>query len=298
MEIRENIVLKPYTTFKAGGPAKYFAEPSSVEEIKEALSFACKNSLEVFVLGAGSNILVSDKGFDGLVIRLGKNFSNLEVVAEDENTKSIKAQAGCHLAIFGGKCTEESLAGAEFACGIPGTVGGAVFMNAGAYQREIKDIAVEVTYLDMDDLSVKTLTNSECDFSYRHSIFCKKNWLVLDLTVKLDKGNKEEIVAKVNELKAKRIASQPVDVPSAGSTFKRPVGYFAGTLIQESGLKGFSLDDSGAEVSPKHAGFVVNNGGKANASDILKLINYVSDKVYELNGVRLETEVRMIGDWD
>ena len=172
-------------------------------------------------------------------------------------------------------------------------------MNAGAYGGEIKDIAVKVTYYK--DGVFTDIPAADCGFGYRQSIFAQddmKDAVIVALTIRLDKGDKEEVAARVAELKQKRCASQPVDVPSAGSTFKRPTGYFAGTLIQESGLKGFALDDSGAQVSPKHAGFVVNNGGKASASDIRRLIDYVSDKVYELNGVRLETEVRMIGEWD
>ena len=298
MNLEEGVILKPYTTFKCGGPAKYFAEPSSSEEIKELLSFAKEKGLPVLVLGLGSNMLISDSGFDGLVIRIGRNMSEISFEDMDDGYVEITAQAGASLASFGAKCTAESLEGAEFCCGIPGTVGGAVFMNAGAYGREIKDIAVSVTYLL--DGEVKTVSADECHFGYRKSIFEKmagegKEVVVLSLKARLKKGDKDAVKAYVAELKAKRCASQPVDVPSAGSTFKRPEGYYAGALIEGSGLKGFALDDSGAQVSPKHAGFVVNNEGKASAADVMKLIRYIQDKVYEDSGVRLETEVRLIG---
>lgn len=296
--ISEGVLLKPYTTFKCGGPAKYFAEPSSVEDIKELMTSAKEKNLPVLVMGLGSNMLVCDEGFDGLVIRIGKNMGQIELEEEGEDYCVISAQAGASLAAFGAKCSSLALEGAEFCCGIPGSVGGAVFMNAGAYGREIKDIAVSVSYLL--DGEVKTIEGDECEFGYRQSIFEKMNKegrepVVLAFKARLKKGDEEKIKSYVAELKAKRCASQPVDVPSAGSTFKRPEGHYAGALIEASGLKGFALDDSGAQVSPKHAGFVVNNGGKASAGDVMRLIRHIQDKVYEDSGVRLETEVRLIG---
>ena len=296
--ISEGVILKPYTPFRCGGPAKYFAEPSSEEEIKELLLFAKEKELPVLILGLGSNMLISDSGFDGLVIRLGRNMSEVTFEDKGDGYAEIDAQAGASLASFGTRCAGEGLEGAEFCCGIPGTVGGAVFMNAGAYGREIKDIAVSVTYLL--DGEVRTICADECHFGYRKSIFEEmaaegKEPVVLSFKARLKKGDIDKIKAYVAELKAKRCASQPVDVPSAGSTFKRPEGYYAGALIEGSGLKGFALDDSGAQVSPKHAGFVVNNEGKASAADVMRLIRYIQDKVYEDSGVRLETEVRLIG---
>ena len=213
----------------------------------------------------------------------------------------VTAGAGCLLSRFGNYCAEAGLEGAEFACGIPGTVGGAVFMNAGAYGREIKDIAVSVRYLE--DNEVKEISADECVFSYRTSIFCRKQAsghqpVILSMKAALKKGNKEKIGAYVAELRQKRAASQPLDVPSAGSTFKRPEGCYAAKLIEDSGLKGFALDDSGAQVSPKHAGFIVNNNGCASAEDIFKLIEYVRGKVFEDSGVRLEREVRLVGEFE
>lgn len=297
MTLEENVILKQFTTFKCGGPARYFAEPASSEELIDLIEYAKVNGLDVLILGLGSNMLISDKGFDGLVIRIGKKMGDI-IVEEDGEYKIITASAGCSLAWFGTKCVLEGLEGAEFCCGIPGTIGGAVFMNAGAYGREIKDIAVEVTYLL--DNEVHTISAEECDFGYRMSVFEQmekegRQPVILSLKTRLKKGDKEKIQAYVTELKEKRTASQPIDVPSAGSTFKRPEGHFAGALIEGSGLKGFALDDSGAQVSPKHAGFVVNNGGKASAADVMRLIRYIQDKVYMDSGVRLETEVRLIG---
>ena len=291
--IKRDVILKPYTTFKCGGPAKYFSEPSSVGQIKDLIDWAKDNGISYTVLGLASNVLISDDGFDGLVIRLGKEFSQITV--EDlGSSMRVSAEAGCPLALFGKKCAENSLTGAEFACGIPGSVGGAVFMNAGAYGGEVRDFIVSVTYLKGGQIC--EISGADCGFGYRRSIFSDDpGAVILSMTAELQKGNKEEIESLIAELKAKRIASQPVDVPSAGSTFKRPEGFFAGKLVQDSGLKGFALDESGARVSPKHSGFVVNEGGKATASDVIKLIEYVRNKVREDSGVMLEPEVRLIG---
>jgi len=291
LNIRENVILKNYTTMRCGGPARYFAEPSGTDGLIEAFNFAAKNNLKVFVLGMGSNILVSDKGFDGLVIRFGKKMGDIDI----QNGR-IRAKAGATLASFGNRAAAQGLAGAEFACGIPGSVGGAVFMNAGAYGRELSDICVSVTYWDGYD--IKTIDKDMCDFGYRQSFFSKEDGaVVLECCCELEPGDKTKILEYIDELRTKRTTSQPLDVPSSGSTFKRPTGYFAGKLIEDSGLRGFKLDESGAQVSPKHCGFVVNNGGTASASDVLRLINYVSDKVFEDSGVRLEREVRLVGEF-
>ena len=293
--IRRNVELKPLTTMKTGGPAAFFAEPSSEEEIVELLNFAETQGHEVFILGNGSNVIADDKGFDGLIIKLGSNMSQITIEDDPEDPEYgfITAGAGCLLSKFGNQAASEGYEGAEFACGIPGSVGGAVFMNAGAYGRDISDIAYEVRFIE--DGQVKDMRVSKDDFGYRTSFFAHNGRIVTRLRARLKKGNKEAIDALVKELRDKRTASQPLTVPSCGSTFKRPEGYFAGKLIQDSGLKGFSLDDSGAQVSPKHAGFVVNNNGTAGSEDIKKLINYIQDKVYADSGVRLECEVRFLG---
>ena len=300
LSILENVRLAPYSTFRTGGPARFFAEPSCEDELTGAFGFAKEKGLGVFILGNGSNCLISDKGFDGLVIRIGKLMGEIASETGEDGLTYVTAGAGCLLSRFGNYCADLGLEGAEFACGIPGTVGGAVFMNAGASGREIKDIAVSVRYFENNE--IKEIKASECGFGYRTSIFAKKaengeTPVILSLKAAMPKGDKDKILAFCAELKQKRTASQPLDVPSAGSTFKRPEGHFAAKLIEDSGLKGFALDDSGAQVSPKHAGFIVNNNGTATAADIMKLIGHVSDKVYKDTGVRLEREVRLVGDF-
>ena len=293
--IRRDVILKPLTTMKTGGPAQYYAEPSNEEEILELLSYAKENALEVFILGNGSNVIADDKGYKGLIIKLGNNMSEIKVEddPEDPEYKLITAEAGCLLSKFGNTAAAEGLEGTEFSCGIPGSVGGAVFMNAGAYGRDISDIAVKVRFIE--DGKAEEIEVSKDMFGYRTSFFAHEGRIVTGFTARLKKGDPEAVNALVKELRDKRTASQPLTVPSCGSTFKRPEGYFAGKLIQDSGLKGFSLDDSGAEVSPKHAGFVVNNGGTAGSEDIKRLIKYIQDKVFEDSGVKLECEVRFLG---
>lgn len=298
--IQENVPLAGYSTFRCGGPAKYFAEPSTGDEVARLFRWAAEMNEDVFVLGNGSNCLISDEGFDGLIIRIAKNMSELSSEELDDGRVKITAGAGLPFARFGNYCAELSLTGAEFACGIPGSCGGAVFMNAGAYGGETKDFVTKVTYWDGE--AVRTVDGADCDFGYRTSLFERLNGegktaVILGFEAVLSKGNKDEIMALVDDLRKRRTASQPLDVPSAGSTFKRPEGYFAAKLIEDAGLKGFALDDSGAQVSPKHAGFVVNNGGTARASDVMRLIDFVVEKVFENSGVRLEKEVRLVGNF-
>ena len=302
MDIRKGEMLRNYTSFRCGGPASEFVEPSDEGEIIDTIRYAGRNNKELLILGAGSNMLISDQGFDGVVMRIGKKLGGIKVFPSDEEgCFFVEAGAGCPMALFGSQCAGYSLEGAEFSCGIPGSVGGGVFMNAGAYGREIKDIAYSVRYIE--DGEIKEIPAKECGFGYRTSIFERlssegRTVVITSLKAKLRVGDKEKIDALIAELREKRTKSQPLDVPSAGSTFKRPAGYYAGALIEGSGLKGFSLDDSGAQVSPKHAGFVVNNGGTASASDVMRLIRYIQDKVMEDSGVRLETEVRLVGKWE
>ena len=297
----EGVVLKNLTTFKCGGPARYYDEPSSEEEIIRDIQFAKENSLPIFVLGGGANCLVSDKGFDGLVIKIGKGLSSFQLV-ENDNKATITAGAGLALRSFGTKVADAGFEGTEFACGIPGTLGGGVFMNAGAYGGEIKDLVTKVRYIDADG-EAHELCGDELQFGYRRSAFTQmakdgKIFVITEITAEVSRGNKEEIDARINEYKEKRTSSQPLDVPSAGSTFKRPEGYFAGKLIDDCGLRGYSIGDSAAQVSPKHCGFIVNNGGKATAQEVFDLIMDVSDKVFEKFDVRLEPEVRLIGEFD
>lgn len=300
LEIQQNVPLAGFSTFRCGGPARFFAEPSDGLQVARLFDWAQDKNLDVFVLGNGSNCLISDKGFDGLVIRIAKNMSTLTSEELEDGRVKITAGAGLPYARFGSYCVEQSLTGAEFACGIPGSVGGAVFMNAGAYGGETKDFVTNVSFWDGE--SIKNIDGGQCEFGYRTSLFEKlnsegKTAVILGMEAVLSKGNREEIVSLVEDLRARRTNSQPLDVPSAGSTFKRPEGYFAAKLIEEAGLKGFKLDESGAQVSPKHAGFVVNNGGTAKASDVMRLIDYVVEKVFENSGVRLEKEVRLVGEF-
>ena len=295
LDIRRNVVLKPYTTMKCGGPAMFFAEPDSADSVGEAFGFAAREGLPVLVLGAGSNVLISDKGYEGLVIRIGRGMSAIRTSISD-GIGIIECQAGATLASFGAACLNEGLEGAEFCCGIPGAVGGAVYMNAGAYGRQMDDIVTGVAY--WKDGDIRTMSREDLGFGYRTSVFgSMKDTVILGMTAEVPVGDKDKIKAYVEELREKRVNSQPLNLPSAGSTFKRPEGYYAGRLIEDSGLKGFALDDSGAMVSAKHAGFVVNSNGEAKASDIYRLICYIQQKVYDDSGVRLECEVRLIGDF-
>ncbi|MBO7450586.1 MAG: UDP-N-acetylmuramate dehydrogenase [Clostridiales bacterium] len=293
--VKDNVSMKKYCTFKAGGAARYFAEPSTEEELKNLLSAARELEIKTIIIGNGSNILFSDNGFNGLVVKIGKGFSKLDIISENDDELVIEAGAGALLSAFGNTIANEGYEGAEFCCGIPGSVGGAVFMNAGAYGREMKDIVTEVTYIDPVSLTIGKMAGSDCEFGYRTSFFEKSGMIIIKAKASLKKGDPKAIMDYVNELKNKRTSSQPLEMPSAGSTFKRPTGYFAGALIEQAGLKGFALDESGAMVSAKHAGFVVNVGGTASATDIYRLISYVIDKVEETSGVRLEPEVRLIG---
>ena len=296
----ENVPLAGYSTFRCGGPARFFAEPSTGDEVASLFKWAEDKGVEVFVLGNGSNCLISDEGFDGLVIRIAKNMSELSSSETDDGRVIVTAGAGLPFARFGNYCAELSLTGAEFACGIPGSCGGAVFMNAGAYGGETKDFISRVSFWDGNKISY--IDGGECDFGYRTSLFEKlnaegKKAVILGFEAILSKGSKDEIDARIEDLRSRRTASQPLDVPSAGSTFKRPEGYFAARLIEEAGLKGSALDDSGAQVSPKHAGFIVNNGGRAKASDVKRLMDHVTEKVFENSGVKLEPEVRLVGNF-
>lgn len=285
-KIKINEPMAGHTTFKTGGPADIMLLPESAEEITEAIKICKSNSLPCILIGNGSNLLVRDKGIRGVVIKLGKGFSRIEV----KNCR-VRAQAGALLSTVANAAYRASLKGMEFAAGIPGSIGGAVCMNAGAYGGEMKDIIKEVTVFDGE--KIKTISNNEAEFEYRNSRIMKEKMTVLEAVMELEKGETEEIKALMDELAARRREKQPLDKPSAGSTFKRPEGHFAGKLIEEAGLRGFSI--GGAQVSEKHCGFVVNRGG-ATSRDILELIDEIKGRVYENSGVMLECEVRLIGE--
>lgn len=280
--------MSKHTTFRIGGPADFYLCPHSTKEVQQTVQICKEENLPYFILGNGSNLLVSDKGYRGAIIQLWKNFSDISV-----KDCCITAKAGALLSKVAAEALEEGLTGMEFASGIPGTIGGAVFMNAGAYGGEMKDIIKEVKVLD-DQGEIRVLSNEEMKLGYRTSIVKEKGYTVLSAVLQLKKGDVSVIRETMEDLKNRRTSKQPLDMPSAGSTFKRPEGYFAGKLIMDSGLRGFSM--GGAQVSEKHCGFVVNKGG-ATAEDVTALIREVQRRVKEKFGVELETEVRFLGEF-
>jgi len=284
--IKENVLLKDMTTFRVGGKADLFVEPKNRAELIEVLKAVKAENVPYFVIGNGSNLLVSDEGYEGVVIRLAGDF--LEVKGDGER---IIAGAGAMVSRICSFARDEELTGLEFAYGIPGTVGGAMVMNAGAYDGEMAFVVESVDLLT-PECEVITLSNADMKFSYRHSILKEKEMIVLGTTFKLSKGNKADIEGKMQDFMGRRRSKQPLEFPSAGSTFKRPEGHFAGKLIEDAGLKGYRV--GGACVSEKHCGFVVNDQG-GTASDINELMNRVAARVYETSGVTLEPEVIKIG---
>lgn len=280
------VSMKNYTSFKVGGPAEMFLSPEDAGQTAKLVRFCEKEEIPVFVLGKGSNLLVSDRGIKGAVIYTGKQCG---ISLVDENT--VRAQSGASLAQLCTFALENSLSGLEFAYGIPGTVGGAVFMNAGAYGGEMKDVLLNSEYVSTDGTSGE-LDNEAMELSYRHSAYENSNLVITAASVRLAPADRNEIKSTMNDILARRKEKQPLEYPSAGSTFKRPEGNFAGALIEQCGLKGVSV--GGAQVSEKHAGFIINRGG-ATAADILSLIKHVQARVKAQTGVSLETEIRLIG---
>ena len=280
--------MKKHTTFRVGGNADYFVMPRTTEEVQKVVALCKNENLPYYILGDGSNLLVGDKGYRGVIIQIYKEMNKITVEGE-----CIRAQAGALLSKVGSVALEAGLTGFEFAAGIPGAVGGAVVMNAGAYGGEMKDILASATVLT-EDGTILTLKNEELELGYRTSIIAKKNYIVLEAEYQLQRGDEAEIRAKMDELKKQRVTKQPLEYASAGSTFKRPEGYFAGKLIQDAGLRGFQV--GGAQVSEKHCGFVINKGD-ATAADIVELMNQVSEKVYQEFGVTLEPEVKRLGEF-
>ena len=285
IKFTENEPMAKHTTFKIGGAARLMAFPKSADEIALIVRECNAEGIRYMVVGNGSNLLVSDDGIDACVILLGKDFEEIKLI--DETT--VYASAGAQLIKVCTFALENGLSGLEFAYGIPGSCGGAAFMNAGAYGGEMKDVLYRCDHIDKNG-NAGFLEGDELALSYRHSAYYDNGCIVTGLYLKLKKGDKEEIKAKMQDLIGRRHDKQPLEYPSAGSTFKRPEGYFAGALIEECGLKGTSV--GGAQVSEKHAGFVINTGG-ATCSDVLALCKKVSDKVYDEKGVRLEMEIRV-----
>ena len=286
--VMENVSMEKYSSFRAGGRADIMVEPESIQELKEALKILKAEECPHIVLGNGSNILVKDSGYRGAVIRIGRAFDYIE--KKDE--KTIACGAGCLLAAAAKNAAQKGLAGLEFASGIPGSVGGAVFMNAGAYGGEIVHVLKRVHLVSADGETDFYRTSEELDMGYRRSMIQDTKDVVTEAEFSLEADAPEDIRKRMAELNARRNEKQPVNYPSAGSFFKRPEGYFAGKLIQDAGLKGTSV--GGAEVSQLHSGFIINKGG-ATASDILQLMEIVQATVLEKFGVKLEPEVRIIG---
>lgn len=279
--------MKKHTTFRIGGPAECYICPT-VEQLPRILELAEKEQIMVTIIGNGSNLLVGDRGIRGLVIEIGRSAEYVEIT-----DCQLRIGAGTLLSKAANAAKDAGLSGMEFAAGIPGSLGGAVVMNAGAYGGEMKDILTEVTVLTRKGES-KVLSREELDLSYRHSCIPENHYIVVEAVVELEPKPIEEICAVMADLREKRISKQPLEFPSAGSTFKRPEGYFAGKLIEDAGLKGFQVGD--AEVSAKHSGFVVNKGN-ATAQEVCCLISEVQKQVYERFQVELEPEVKMIGEF-
>lgn len=286
--------MKYHTTFRVGGPAQYFITVTATEELCAVLRLCAENGISVTILGNGSNVLISDSGINGAVIKLAGAFEKITITEHADGTGArVYAGAGVMLSALAMKVAKSGLGGLEFAAGIPGCVGGAVVMNAGAYGGEIRDAITGADYVRLDG-TTGHFSAEELQLSYRHSIFSEMPAVVCGAEFSFLKGNSEEALAKIAELGAKRREKQPLEFPSAGSTFKRPEGYFAGKLIMDSGLAGKQI--GGARVSEKHCGFIINAGG-ATAADIYTLIRFVKERVMEETGVCLEPEVRMLGEF-
>ena len=286
--VKKEEPMRLHTTFRVGGPADLFVSPNSVEEVCKVTALCREEGVPYYIMGNGSNLLVSDQGYRGVIIQFYKEMNDISV----EGTL-LRAQAGALLSAVANRALLESLTGFEFAAGIPGTLGGACVMNAGAYGGEMKDVLVRVTVLDEDD-KIHVIEKDDLELGYRTSIIAKKGYTVLGAEIELQEGEKEAIRTRMNELKEKRVTKQPLEYPSAGSTFKRPEGYFAGKLVQDAGLRGFRVGD--AMVSEKHCGFVIN-AGEATAAQVDELMKQVSAKVREQFGVTLEPEVKRLGEF-
>ncbi|MBR3515566.1 MAG: UDP-N-acetylmuramate dehydrogenase [Lachnospiraceae bacterium] len=288
-DVRRDEPMRKHTTFRVGGPADFFVSVKNKDALVEVLSFLHENKVPYFLLGNGSNLLVSDAGYRGVILQLT---DELAQIAFDGET--VRAGAGLQLMRLAAQAAERSLSGLEFASGIPGTLGGAIVMNAGAYGGEMVQV-VESVDLFFPEEGIQTLTGEEMQFGYRHSILKEKEGVVLSVVLRLHFGEKETIIDKIADLKEQRRTKQPLEYASAGSTFKRPEGAFAGKLISDAGLKGYAIGD--ACVSEKHAGFLVNKGN-ATAAEIYRLIREVQQKVQQASGYRLETEVILLGDFE
>lgn len=292
-ELEQKIIfdepMKKHTSFKIGGTADYFFKATTLEELQNIIKFAKIKELPITIIGNGSNLLVTDKGIRGLVIKI--DIKKLKIEKKDEFAV-IEVGAGNKLMALATKMKDEELSGLEGLSGIPGSVGGAIVMNAGAYGKEMKDVVLSTTCMDKNG-KLYTFSNEEQEFSYRNSIFQKKDYIIIETKLKLEYGKKDEIQKRMEEYFKSRKEKQPIEYPSAGSSFKRQDGIITAKLIDDVGLKGYKI--GGAQVSEKHAGFIVNYNN-ATATDVINLIDYIKEKVYSKYGIKIEEEIKIIGE--
>ena len=286
--IKFNEPMRNHTTFKIGGPAEIFIQAKTEEEGKKVLKKSRRIKKNVFIIGNGSNILVHDEGINGIVLKIG--IKEIEIEENQDVDVTVKVGAGVKNAELAQKLLKKGIKGFEFASGVPGTIGGAIYMNAGAYGEEFKNIVQNVTYMDKEG-KMHTIKNEDCKFGYRNSIFTSGNFIILSAVLKLERGNIVEIEKRMKELANLRKEKQPIEYPSAGSTFKRGDGFITAKLIDDCGLKGYKI--GGAQISTKHAGFIVNVGN-ATAKDVLDLVKYTQNKVYEKYGKNIALEFKVI----
>ena len=283
--IRKNEPMSKHTSFKTGGPAEYYIIAKTIKNIQNIIEFAKKNKISIYIIGNGSNLLISDSGVKGIILKK----------EEEGNIVIVHAGAGVKTMALAQYLKKKSISGFEELAGIPGTLGGANYMNAGAYGKEMKDILIETKVLNIETGNIEILKNDEQKLEYRGSIFKEKKYIILEVSLKLEKGNEEHIEKKMKDYLEKRKEKQPLEYPSAGSTFKRGENFITAKIIDECGLKGYRI--GGAEISEKHAGFIINKNN-ATSKDILELIEYTKKKVFERKGLKIEEEVEKIGDFE
>lgn len=289
-QIKQNEPMKNHTSFKIGGPAEFYIKIKTIEELQKILELAKKENIKITILGNGSNVLVADDGIKGIVIKT--NLKEIKIENKEQNKVEITVDDAMPIGLLGQKLLKEEITGFEEISGIPGTIGGAILMNAGAHGKEMKDILTEITAIDYEG-KIHKFSNKEAEFSYRKSIFSNEKYIIVEAKLELQKGKKEEIKEKMDTYKQYRKAKQPIEYSSAGSTFKRGEDFITAKLIDELGLKGFQV--GGAQVSEKHAGFIINKEN-ATADDVLKLTQIIKEKVYEKYGKKIELEVKIIGE--
>lgn len=288
-KIKQNEPMKNHTSFKIGGPAEFFVKVNSVEELKELLQLCEINKIPLTIVGNGSNLLVLDNGIKGIVLKI--ELKQIQIKDIEEGKVEVIVDSGVQLGLLAQNLLKEEISGFEELSGIPGTIGGAVVMNAGAHGKEMKDIVTEITAIDYNG-NMHIFTNEESEFSYRHSKFLDEKYIILQVKLLLEKEKREEIKSKMDEYAKYRKEKQPIEYSSAGSTFKRGTDFITAKLIDDAGLKGYSI--GGAKISEKHTGFIINTGN-ATAKDVLDLVEYVTDKVYEKFGKKIELEIKVLG---